>query len=1005
MNSRCVAIVGAALISLTVAGAEFPEIYNSEPSREEVLAPGAALEAWRVPAGFQVTLFAAEPEVRQPIAMAFDARGRLWVAENYTYAERGVQFDRSLRDRILIFEDTDQDGQFDRRKVFWDEGRVLTSIEIGFGGVWALCAPHLLFIPDRNQDDIPDGEPEVLLEGWNAHAVQHNVVNGLKWGPDGWLYGRHGILASSHVGKPGSTPNQRQEVNCGIWRYHPTRKTFEVIANGTTNPWGMDWNEDGEPFFINTVIGHLWHLIPGAHYRRMYGEDPDPQVYLLIDQHADHYHWDRREVWSDVRNLGVTKTSSQAGGGHAHAGFMIYLGDNWPAAYRGRAFTINFHGRRLNQDRLERRGSGYVGRHEPDQFFSNDPWFRGVELAYGPDGGVYVADWSDTGECHEQDGVHRSSGRLFKVTYGKPARVLIRPPETEDEFVRWLTHPNDWFARQARLRLQERSAAGVEVASLAQRLHRVFKEETSANRQVRMLWAIQAAGAADSDWLREQLQHTNEFVRTWAIRYLVDSLPLGNFQTHLDEAVVLDLIRLASVDPAQSVRLTLASALQRLPLSQRTRLAGPLLARGSDAADHNLPLMLWYGVKPIAEHLPMAALQLLDECEISIVRRLMARRVGEELERAPHAVNALLRRANQTDAERVDVVDGLAEAWRGWRSAQKPDAWDEFAAASMASSDRELQRRVRDLNAFFGDGRALDQIRQVALDPQAEIVTRRSALETLIQQRAPDLRDICEKLLGIRELAATAARGLTLFDDPAIGRLLVRRYDTFAPQQRQAVIDALVSRPTFARELLLAIGSGENRIPPQAVSAFHARQIRSFDDRELTQKLAEVWGALRNSDAAKRETITRLKTELTPARLRQADLAKGGELFNQACASCHKLYGTGGDIGPDLTGSGRHNLDYLLENIVDPSAILAANYRISSVTLKDGRALTGMVGRQTQRALSLQTAAENLTLAREDIENVRLSTLSLMPDGLLESLTSEQVRDLIAYLMAESPNP
>jgi putative membrane-bound dehydrogenase-like protein len=192
--------------------------------------------------------------------------------------------------------------------------------------------------------------------------------------------------------------------------------------HGMTNSWGLDFNEHGEMFAINTVIGHLWHVVPGAHVKRMYGTDLNPHCYALIEQTADHVHWDTGESWGDVRK-GVTDKTSAAGGGHAHIGLMIYQGDNWPAGYRGKLFTLNLHGQRINCDSLVRQGCGYSARHGSDMCFVADPWYRGMDLITGPDGGVYINDWSDTGECHDHDGVHRHSGRIYKLTYGKPKRV------------------------------------------------------------------------------------------------------------------------------------------------------------------------------------------------------------------------------------------------------------------------------------------------------------------------------------------------------------------------------------------------------------------------------------------------------------------------------------------------------------------------------------------------------------------------------------------------------
>ena len=264
--TRAIWLLAALLPTLVLAQSQdFPKITNTRDPKLQPPAPEETVKLIKVPPGFQVTLFAGEPDVQQPIAMCFDDRGRLWVAECYTYAGNG--FDPKFRDRVLVFEDSKNRGQFDKRTVFWDKGRNLSSVLVGFGGVWVLCAPQLLFIPDK---DGVAGEPEVVLDGWSTKAA-HNIVNGLMWGPDGWLYGRNGIIDTSFVGRPGAAPKDRVPTNCGIWRYHPTRKVFEVVCEGTTNPWGLDYDDHGQMFFTNNVIGHLWHVIPGAHYKRMYG--------------------------------------------------------------------------------------------------------------------------------------------------------------------------------------------------------------------------------------------------------------------------------------------------------------------------------------------------------------------------------------------------------------------------------------------------------------------------------------------------------------------------------------------------------------------------------------------------------------------------------------------------------------------------------------------------------------------------------------------------------------
>ena len=987
---------------------DFPRPPNTEKASAEPMSAEAAAAGFRVPEGFHVSVFAAEPDVRNPIAMAWDSRGRLWVAENYTYAERAQRFDLRLRDRVLILEDSDGDGRFDRRTVFTDQVQVLASVEPAFGGAWLLCPPRLLFLPDRDGNDIPDGPAEVVLDGFSVPAENyHTFANGLKWGPDGWLYGRCGASSAGQIGAPGTPEELRTPIRGGIWRYHPHQKRFEALAHGTTNPWGHDWNALGELFFINTVNGHLWHMIPGAHFVRPHTVDPNPRAYAQIDQHADHWHWDH----SKELILGTAFASDSArGGGHAHSGLTIYLADQWPPAYRGKLLTLNFHGRRANVERLERSGSGYVGRHEPDILFASDPWFRGIDLSYGPDGGVFILDWSDTGDCHDHDGVHRTSGRIFKVTHGPPAPARGRAPASdvaglEDrELVALHKHPNEWFVRQARRVLAERSARGHSPEETRKALEAIFVTEFDPALKLQALWSLHAIGGLDDAFLRRLLDHDHESVRAWAIRFLTDLLPLDTvFSQRIGADVDLPadlrakLTAMARSDPSGLVRLVLASTLQRLPVNRRVELARSLLSRAEDASDHNLPALIWTGLIPVADADAGALATLAPDCRLPGVVRLIARRLGEDIDARPAPLNALLAAdSERPEVYRSHVIAGLVDALAGWRKARKPEAWDVFQARLDTSADPTLRERVRELNVLFGDGRALEEVKRLALDEKAELETRKAALRTLIESRPSDLRSICERLVRVRYVNAVAVRGLALFDDPEIGRALARSYRSFHLSDRPAALDTLVSRPSFARALLDQVAAGN--ISRGDLTAFHARQIRSLRDPALTERLSSVWGDVRVSDSDRRERIAQLKHKLDRATLVQGDRSRGRVLFDRACGSCHRLYGSGGEIGPDLTGSGRENLDYLLENIIDPSASVSADFRMVVAAMRDGRVLNGLVKAQSPRTVTLQTQTEAVVLDRSEIETLRPSPSSLMPDGLLDPLNFLEIRDLIAYL-------
>jgi putative membrane-bound dehydrogenase-like protein len=981
--------------------AAFPQVFNTQDPKDKLSTPEDALQWMHAPEGFRVSLFASEPQVQQPIAFTTDERGRIWVAENYTYAESRTNFDRTLRDRIVILEDTDGDGKADKRTVFWDKAQLLTSVEVGFGGVFALCAPHLLFIPDRDRDDIPDGEPIVLLDGWNDDSIRHNIVNGLKWGPDGWLYGRHGIQATSLVGKPGASESQRTALNCAIWRYHPTRGTFEVVCQGGTNSWGFDYDEHGQMFFINTVIGHLWHAVPGAYYRRMYGVHFNPHLYQYIEQTADHFHWDTGEAWSDIRK-GVTNTTSRAGGGHAHSGLLIYQGDNWPERYRGTLFTVNLHGRRVNNDRLLRYGAGYIGRHSTDFLTAEDPWFRGIDLIQGPAGEVYIADWTDVGECHENDGVHRTSGRIYTVSYGdpQPAKRIDLSRMSDRELVGLQLHRNEWHVRQARRLLQERAAARPVKADVLEQLRVIAEQSPDVTRNLRAMWCLVTMNAVDEMWLLEQLKHSEEHVRVWAVRFLSEG--------ELSPAVVEAFADRASSDGSGIVQLFLASAAQRLPPAARWRLVEALVARRGFYNDSSLPLMLWYAVEPVVPHDIDRAVRLVAAGRVPLVRQFAARRITAEIERHPQGVEGLI--GVMTEATRPtvrrDVLRGMRDALRGWQKAPVPKNWQAFVASRAAAAgddDEEEKELIRELSVVFGDGRAMQELLRVVTDGKADPEFRRQSLRTLVANRAPDFATTLQRLLDDRALVGDAARGLAAYDHPATPKLLLDRYPRLSPEVRSEAVATLVSRREYAAALLDAVAAGI--VPRLDLSAFQARQIRDFDDGALTEKLAKVWGETRATDAEKQTQIARYKSALSDEVLAQADLSAGRAAFNSLCATCHVLYGQGKAIGPDLTGSNRRNLDYLLENIVDPSASVAADFRMSALLLKSGRVVTGVVLEQTDRTLAVQTPTERLTLDRNEIEEVRPTRASLMPDALLDNLTDAQRRDLTAYLMSAEQAP
>lgn len=990
---------------------------DTEKSDALPMPPEEVVRTAVLPDGFELTVFAAEPDVQNPIAICTDERGRLWVAENNTWAGASLgHFRDDLKDRIIILEDVDGDGRHDRRTVFWESATKLTSIEVGRGGVWALTPPHLVFIPDADRDDVPDGEPIIMLDGFDAYAVSHTIANGLRWGPDGWLYGRHGILATSRLGVPGATDSQRVSINTGVWRYHPTSRVVQDVMHGMTNPWGFDYDRHGEMFCINTVIGHLWHVVPGARTQRMFGIDRNPHAYQLLEQVADHVHWDTGEAWSDVRD-GISDTTSAAGGGHAHIGLMIYQGARWPEQYRDKVYTLNLHGRRINCERLERDGSHFVAKHEPDFVFFADPFFRGMDLLMTADGGVLIADWSDTGECHDHDGVHRSSGRIYKLNYGQPepkANIDLGAASNET-LLKALASPNVWWARQAIRILYDRAnpisfdrqaesvavdqATQASLKDLRQSLLRWSNTAQDSGMRIRAAWALHAIGSLDVENL---LDAPEEPLRVWGIRLLSDELATGGSQD--PQRVASKLQRLAQRESSGLVALYLASVLQKLPPELRWEIATELAQRSDLSADLPFSIMLWLGVEPAVPLMKEQAIELARVSHIPLLTQNITRRLTVEIESDPQSVDRLLALVESGEMRYPEeIVTGMALALKGWRSAPAPQGWTGLAAQFAKSESAVIRGYTQDLSVVFGDGRAIDELRTLVVDAAADPDARRQALRAILASRPDGFTSVLHSLLGDRAVAIEAIRGLALYDAPDTPVHMLNASGVYSPEARAEMINTLASRPAYAKFLLQMTRQG--RIQPSEISAFHARQIEAFGDEALRNELIAVWGDVRATDAEKKAQIEQLKRQLEGQQFSPEELSQGRVVFNQVCASCHVLYGQGSNIGPDLTGSNRKQLDYLLENIIDPSASVGADFRAVLFSVDDGRILSGVVREQSERTVTIQTAQELITLERDQILESKPTPTSLMPDGLLQNLTDEQIRQLIAYLGSSEQAP
>jgi len=962
-----------------------PKILPPDPVKNAGLSPEDALRAMTLPDGFRATLVAAEPDLQQPVAFTIDGKGRIWVVEAFSYPTKRPEGEG--RDTILVLEDRDRDGTFETRTEFANDLNLVSGIEVGFGGVFVGQAPELLFLPDADDDLVPDGPPEVLLDGW-GYQDTHETLNAFTWGPDGWLYGCHGVFTHSNVGKPGTPDDERVKINAGVWRYHPERREFEVFAEGTSNPWGIDFDAHGEAFITACVIPHLYHVVPGGRYQRQSGNHFNPYTYDDIKTIADHRHY------LGGNPHGGNGKSSSAGGGHAHCGAMIYQGGVFPREWAGRIFMSNIHGNRINTDVLEPAGSGYVGRHGEDFLLSNDAWFRAVAMKTGPDGAMYVIDWYDEQACHLTDPVRwdRTNGRMYRISYGAPQAFDVDlPARTDAELARMQLHENEWIARRARVLLQERGADEAAVAVL----RGIFGGHDDTAMRLRAMWALSAVGEFTTDVLMAAARDRDEQVRAWALRIESQQVDGGARQIAMGAAMH---------DESAVVQRAFASALQRLDGTQRRVGAGLLLGttEGRDD-DPNLPFLLWYGIEPLVTESPEVALDLMKRSRIERVTRWIARRAASSPETLDAVVSAL---ADETaPGRKALLLDEIENALEGQRDVGMPDSWPATYEALAAVAPPALKARLDALAVAFGDVAGFPALRATLADAEAPADERERALDALVRGRDPEVVPLLQDALADTALRGAALRALASFDDARTPARVLSLYGTFDADAKRDARNTLSGRPTWARALLEAVRDGA--VPRGDLGAFVIRQIGQHGDAALDALVAEVWGAVRDTPEEKLARIAELKAALTADALAAADRSRGRALFAKTCMQCHTLFddGAGGDVGPDLTGSNRADLDYVLHNMVDPSAEVGRDYQATVVWLNDGRIVTGILRDETDSALTLVTENEAVVVAKSDVEDRRPSDLSTMPDGLLDALSTDDVADLVAYLASDAQVP
>ena len=970
----------ALVVSLTSIG-----VSNAEPPKEaafKYLSPEEAIAKMTHPDGFVVNAFAAEPGCQQPFAFTFDERGRVWMCENLNYETRGSDlYKLGPLGRIVILTDTDGDGEMDERKVFKDKIMFPTGIALGHGGVWVGSPPNLLFIPDRNRDDIPDAEPEIKLDGWGRQD-RHETLNSFIWGPDGWLYGTHGVFTHSNVGKPGAPDSERQRLNAGVWRYHPLNEKFEVFAFGTSNPWGLDFDENGQAFVTACVIPHLFHMIQGGRYHRQGGKHFNPYVYDDIKTIADHRH------------------------ASAHGGARFYLADQFPEKYRGKLFMCNIHLHGVLTDDVQRKGSGYTAAHGEEFCMSNDAQWLGFNMELGPDGSVYAIDWHDSDICGRKV-LHRKTGRLWRISWGKqkyPVGMdLTKLPD--EKLVEMHLNPNEWYVRQARRLLQERALAGViKPASLAG-LRRILDGHADPARRLRAMWTLQLIGGLGDVMLAPLLNDKAEYIRAWAIQLIAED-------KRVPDAVLQKWAVMAKEDKSAAVRLFLASAMQRVDPEKRWDVLTALVAHGEDKDDHNLPLLIWYALEPLVVLDEDKTAAVVAACKMDKVKGFIERR-----RKAGGKKAAAKPRPKGPKAKPVKSVseEGLILHLK----ADEISTGSKWGVASQETSicQPKVVKSLGGRRAFKFDG--TDDRLEVA--HRAELAFAKSdsysvAAWIYVEGSGNGWTALVNKSRSEKpwyglwiEPGGNWLMGGT--EANVAGTPVTKGWHhvcmTQGKSERFLFVDGHLS--AYGAGSVAANGKGDLWIggAPSVEEFFggginevriYSRALSAGEVSHLSDHPVGMASKGARAEERTPELFDHYRAVLSEENLKQANVKNGHAVFAESCGQCHSVNGQGGQAGPALSSKDLGNLEYLLPHVLHPDGEIDEKYRYYKFELKDERVVLGVIAGESKDAYTLDSNAGRFELEKDSIAHRDVLPYSLMPDAVFQTMTDTEVRDLVAFL-------
>jgi putative membrane-bound dehydrogenase-like protein len=958
--------------------------YSDELPRIPPSETPEAMTMFSVAPGFEVQLVAQEPDVVDPVAMAFDEDGRLFVVEMRDYSE---DYELTLG-RIRLLEDRDGDGVFETSTLFAEDLAWPTAVIAYDGGIFVGAAPNIYYLKDTTGDGQAD-QREVVFTGFQLTNVQ-GLLNSFHWGLDNRI---HGATSSSGAEVQRVVDGEVQPEKLALrgrdFSFDP--RTLEMRAESGGAQHGMSFNGWGRKFVCSNS-DHIQLVMFEERYaaRNPYAVSPSARTSIAEDgPQADVYRTSPVEPWRIVRTRlrakGVVPGVVEGGGRPAGyftgaTGVTIYTGDAWPEKYRNWAFVGDVGGNLVHRKRLEPDGVGLIAKRVDEQaefVSSSDIWFRPVQFSNAPDGTFYILDMyreviEHPASLHPVIKQHldltsgRDRGRLYRVApEGFEATAPPRLSEaSNEELVALLDHRNGWHRETAARLLYERNPAG-----LQRRLEQLVTEGENPEGRIRALAMLQSFEGVTPALVRAALADENPHVRRHAIRA---SEPFLN-----SDAPLLQQVVSMTRDEDLLVRYQLAFSLGECEGESRSVALADIVKQ-----DGELPYIrfavhssLETGAGPLLARLSSDP-AFTSEAHGREFLQLLAAQIGRQ--QRSEDVAAVLRVLTTVTEQSVlqAILTGLAP--RAGSPLER-----QVSAAAGGKTDAVMQTM-------------LAEARQVAADLEGEVKARVDAIHLLQLSQFDEEQELLSELLLPEqsiEVQEAALKSMATFPEPAIAAMILENWSIMGPRLRSSAGELLASRPVWLEKLLDAVEAGE--IPPSDLAPALRQSLTSHADADLRMRGQQL---LANTvDKERDEVLNQYQSVLTM----EGDAARGLEVFRKTCSGCHRLQGIGHEIGPNLAAMQNRGPESILSNVIAPNAEVNPQYMTYVVTTKDGRTLSGMIADESAASVTLRKAENQQdTVLRIDIEEMRSTGLSLMPDGIEKDVSPEEMADLIAFLLS-----